>query len=400
LLRDNRWEPLSSARLLSDTTNGFLRTGIIRLDLPAAMTSDNSIVPGGLYWIKVATDLPSGCFAGLTAITAQAVTVRRTAGLAAAEPLLPEVINTRSATIVGVKAIAQPHRSIGLRLAETPQQMHIRLSERLRHKQRAETPWDIERLVLERFPQVYKVRCLPATGLGSAASVPGMSPAGQPGSLLVVVVPALPNNLRETPAYRTRPMRIADDEIAEIAAMLKSVMSPLASATVIPATFEWVQVRCQVALARARGRGEALRRINDALVGQLSPWVTDGPRMQFDWRLRAADIAFALRSHDDVRAVHGLSLLRVWEDDRPDRTHLYRFDDSALGADGAEIRALRPWSLHLPVDQHMIEPVTGRSSEDGGALPTGLAPRLELSLPEDGMGLEIAETFVIGRGDD
>jgi hypothetical protein len=38
------------------------------------------------------------------------------------------------------------------------------VSERLRHKHRAITTWDYERLVLQYFPQVFKVKCMDHTG--------------------------------------------------------------------------------------------------------------------------------------------------------------------------------------------------------------------------------------------
>ena len=44
--------------------------------------------------------------------------------------------------------------------AENSLEFYTRISERLRHKDRAIALWDYEHLILEAFPQIYKVKCL------------------------------------------------------------------------------------------------------------------------------------------------------------------------------------------------------------------------------------------------
>ncbi len=56
-----------------------------------------------------------------------------------------------------------------------------RTGERVRHKNRATVHWDYERLVLERFPKVFKVKCF--------ASMAGDTLGPRPGGVLVVVIP-------------------------------------------------------------------------------------------------------------------------------------------------------------------------------------------------------------------
>lgn len=59
-----------------------------------------------------------------------------------------------------VKKITQPFATFGGCGAELPAAFYTRVSERLRHKDRAIALWDYERLTLEAFPQIYKVKCL------------------------------------------------------------------------------------------------------------------------------------------------------------------------------------------------------------------------------------------------
>ena len=51
---------------------------------------------------------------------------------------------------------AKPSRSEAL-------EYYRRISERLRHKNRAITSWDYEQIILENFPEVFKVKCLNST---------------------------------------------------------------------------------------------------------------------------------------------------------------------------------------------------------------------------------------------
>ena len=53
-----------------------------------------------------------------------------------------------------VKKIIQPFSTFGGRAAERSETFYTRVSERLRHKDRAIAMWDYERLVLEAFPQI------------------------------------------------------------------------------------------------------------------------------------------------------------------------------------------------------------------------------------------------------
>jgi YD repeat-containing protein len=57
-------------------------------------------------------------------------------------------------------SVVLPYDSFGGRVAEDDSTFYTRVSERLRHKDRAITLFDYERLVLEEFPEIYKVRCL------------------------------------------------------------------------------------------------------------------------------------------------------------------------------------------------------------------------------------------------
>ncbi|MFP3489066.1 hypothetical protein R0K20_15795, partial [Staphylococcus sp. SIMBA_130] len=80
----------------------------------------------------------------------------------------------------GIKSVTQPFNSFGGKATEKDNEFYIRASERLRHKNRAVSLWDMEHLVLQAFPEVYKVKCLNHTCSTSFLS---------PGHVMVLVIP-------------------------------------------------------------------------------------------------------------------------------------------------------------------------------------------------------------------
>jgi hypothetical protein len=387
-LAGDRWCPMAPERVLSDTTGGFLTSGIVTLDVPGDIALGNTVLPGELYWLCVAADEGFSSFAGLYGVKAQALRVRRVldADMAAATTeaandtspsLLPAgTIKAPVQSIPGLAGVRQVGPSWGLRRREDRAQARTRIGERLRHKQRASTPWDYERLVLERFAGVYKVKCFTAAELGTE---------GAPGQVRVVVVPAVRRN---EPQDSTLGPRMNAIDLQRITEFLRGLASPFARIEVRNAAYERVQVRCTVKLARGVAVGRTVRQLNTAIVEYLSPWHDLGYQARFDWVVRSEDIETRLREIDGVEFVTRLSLLHIAADEHG----VYTLGDTARMATAKAIDAdtvpgtrLRPkwaWSLALPMRQHLI--ATAEQYGDPRPEPTGIAR------------LAIGSTFIVG----
>ncbi|HEX7944684.1 MAG TPA: hypothetical protein VF495_08470, partial [Phenylobacterium sp.] len=409
-LADDSWRPLEHRRVLSDTTDGFLTAGIVALDLPPGLTKDNSSMPGGLFWLRLSCDAPSGTFATLKAVRSQALRATRVLGETSPEgPLQAGSITLKSLALPGVLSVDQPEGGIGLRRAETVDQFRTRAGERLRHKQRASTPWDYERLVLERYPGVHKVLCLSNTEDVTAARAPG--------KVLVVVVPDAPRN---DPRYATRPMRTNPLDLDDIETYLRKLASPAVQLKVRSASYDLIQVRCRVSFRTRVDVGEspvdvgdAVRRINAGLIAHLSPWYDAGRRAEFGWEIGADEIEACIRrSADpgDVETVKGVSMLHVWERaGAVSERAVYGFEDTAArqaaAAESAAAGGLSsetstrvahktPWSLVLPIDEHFIE--VEPQGAAGVARQTGVSRRPAAEDASSAAGLQLGRTFVVG----
>ena len=396
-LASNDWHDLRPEQVITNTTSGFLTSGIVTLDLPAEINRNNTILSADCYWLRVSVDTELETFASLCGVRAQALHATRVIGgkFAAPATLPSGSVTEPAATIVGLSAVAQIGPSFGLRPAEDRRQMQTRIGERLQHRQRASTPWDYERLVLERFPVVLKVKCFP----GMSRSEKPASPA----NVLVVVVPrphpepATADDADETSATpiasaivsATAAPHLNAKELLDITAYLGSLASPFARIEVCNATYERIQVRCTVKRVAGSQPGQTLRRVNRAIVEVISPWREPGYKLNFDWTVRCEDIEAHVRSLDCVDSVTQISLLHVTQSDRGYALgDTARIRDTVMASDTTRVssanhvRPVSPWSIVLPMDEHIVTLV--EKSTEAPPEATGIAR------------LRIGNTFILG----
>jgi len=387
-LASNRWRPLAPSRVVSDTTHGFLTSGIVLLDIPEDIDRNNTVLPAELFWLRLAASDRLESVAGLQGVHAQAVRATRDPDVAVAQTETPRdgAVARPSLSVPGLADIEQIGASFGGRAMETEGQLRCRTGERLRHKNRASVHWDYERLVLERYPKVFKVKCF--------ASLAGDSLGPRPGGVLIVVIP----HPERGSTGGTRAPKMNATELESIQTFLAERASPFADIVVRNATYERIQVRCAVRFRPGAQSGLHLQRLNADIIERLSPWRGDGAGAQFDWSLRKEEVEAWIREFDYVASVARVSLLQVAEADEGD----YWLGDSArvdddMTATGlwtgkpsevvpGTLRPRFPWSIALPARQHALELMTDTNHDAASA--TGIA------------GLEIGSTFVVSGARD
>lgn len=195
-LKGNEWIEFAENDV-QDNTGEMLHSGIVTLAMPREATNDNTLLSSGLFWVRAAVKEKSDAVCKLQLVAAQATQAsfvdRGNSPDFAAKPLAAGTIKKLNEPDAAVKSISQPFASFGGRGAEQPNAFYTRVSERLRHKDRAIDLWDYERLVLEQFPEIYKVKCLNHTHYDE-----GMYRELAPGHVTVVTVPDLQTqNLRD-----------------------------------------------------------------------------------------------------------------------------------------------------------------------------------------------------------
>ena len=166
-LTNNEWRPMKAESIVLDGTVGFQTTGIIKIELPEDATANNTIITAGLHWLCASVSSNSNRIPMLIDIVTQAVLANfednNNVQSHFDNALAAGNISKLAVAVAQVGKVQQPFASFDGKHQEIGKEFYTRASERLRHKARAITPWDYEHLVLDRFPSIYKVKCISHT---------------------------------------------------------------------------------------------------------------------------------------------------------------------------------------------------------------------------------------------
>lgn len=191
-LRANEWVAFSENEV-EDLTGGLINSGIITFAMPREASDANTLLPPGMYWIRAAVAAKSEAVCRLVLVAAQALrttfTDKDNDPAFSAKVLAEGTITKLDQPTAAIKKISQPFVTFGGQGMELPTAFYTRVSERLRHKGRAIALWDYERLVLEAFPQIYRVKCLNHTQYEPNESGTGIYRELAPGHVTIVTIP-------------------------------------------------------------------------------------------------------------------------------------------------------------------------------------------------------------------
>lgn len=332
------WKALDKQDI-DDKTHNFSGSGVLGLNLPEQADTRHRLLPAGLHWVRIAASHDADALNRLLSVDAQAarasfVDVGNDPAFLAT-PLPAGSISKLAAPELAVKKITQPYSSFDGRPREGARAFATRVSERLRHKDRAVTLWDYEALVLEAFPRLYRVKCLGTTELKrNAQNVIAADNELMPGAVTVVTVPwTHGQNARD-------PLRPYTDQatLTAVDAFLRQRILPFVRLEVQNPKFEEVQVDFKVKFMPGIGDiAFYIDELNKALIGFLTPWSRPGGgEITFGGKLWKSTIIDFVEEQPQVDYVTDF--------------RLYHKVDIAAPAGG--------WT---PVDVELIEVTTARS---------------------------------------
>ena len=309
-LSGSEWTDVPAAAVLRDDTLGFQQPGIVTLSVGADASLGHTTMPPDLVWLRATIDKPPESAARTSKLHAQA-------GRARFKPVVDELndyathlegrlpaesikrLKTRSAAI---KKTTQPYASFSGRRRESDESFFQRCSERLRHRRRAVTGWDFERLVLEAFPDVFKVKCLPHSDADGNPSA---------GEVALVIVPDLRSTLSSNP-FQPRAGAVLMQKISDL--VRTDLATDFARIHVIHPVYESILVDAQVAFKEGLDPGYYATKLNDDLRRFLSPWAFDeGQDISFGARIYKSEILAFLEFLDYVDIVTDFNLYHRFE---------------------------------------------------------------------------------------
>lgn len=283
-LSHNQWQPLPGENLITDGTYGFQTTGIIKLSIPKDATNDDTIITSGLYWVRASVTENANRIPMLINIVTQAVLATfeddNNSPEHYDEALAAASISKLKVPVSQVGKVLQPFASFDGKPKETGNEFYTRVSERLRHKQRAITAWDYEHLILDRFPSVYKIKCITHTDPNCLCRKKINDNTNQsvccgsqiaPGHVLLVPVPNLKNRNGVDPLQPKTARRV----LIEMVDYIKNLTSPFVKVYAKNPVYEQIIVFFRVKFISGTDIGFYLKKLNDEIVAYLTPWAFD-----------------------------------------------------------------------------------------------------------------------------
>jgi len=352
-LANNKWYALKQSSILRDDTNNFLKTGIIKIDLPEAINRENTVLSDEYYWLKVTVKDNIEVASRNLSVASQVTTVTLVGNdyLYKSDyldkPLPRYSIQRPVKNITGVRSVLQPLPSFGGISHEKEKSFQARTGERLKHRQRAITSWDYERLVLDQFHQIEKAVCLPNMTSNSLNA---------PGNVLVVVSPFASSVLN------SKEPKASSELLFDIKSFVQQHASPFTRIEVRNPSYERIRIICSVKFVNAHNQGYYIQQLNDHINEYLTGNIgnmTLGHQM--DKVIYCSDVITYLRTLPYVEYITRFSMVQAA---RNITGNYVLIDTAAEGEDKAGLKATKPWSVLVPADQHQFTILSSKNDKD------------------------------------
>jgi hypothetical protein len=272
LAKNNVWKSFNEDAI-GDNTSGFIESGLVNIIIPKDAATDHTALASSLIWIRVSVAELPDAVSKIVGIFPNAIEVQRTipeqteyANMVLASGEIKKLFSPEAK----IKKIDQPYASFNGKPIESSENFYQRSSERLRHKNRAITIWDYERLVLQAFPEIYKVKCLNHTKIeGSLTEGNLIYNEVAPGYVTVITIPDLlhRNDIDPLKPYTKK------STLKQIEDFLKARSSCHVKITAAQPDFEEVKVKCKIVLRHEYPDVNYYKSvIQQEITKFLSPW--------------------------------------------------------------------------------------------------------------------------------
>lgn len=351
-LVDNDWVTMSIGSILTDTTHGFINTGIVRLKLPDIISLEHTILPAGLFWIRASVSVSTDMSSKVIAILSQAGVAERVPDKEHQFPdrafvLPPGSIKNFIRKVQGLQQVWQPFLSFDGSSAEKDEAYYTRISERLRHKKRPLTSLDIEQLVLEKFPSIAVVKCF-GTSYRRQSVYPGVD-------IQVILIPRVgtDGNL-----YADQP-KVNLSTLFAVKNYLAGFASPFINIEIGNPVYEKIKIACRIRLtdqlASDAGSGYYLQQLHEDIRQWLCPWIySPDSDVRIGTRIYIPELLTYIKKRPYIKEVSGFSIV-----------HFFNVKDAVTGElkgamiDSAVhpiefIQGSVPEAVLIPSDQHLI----------------------------------------------
>jgi len=349
-LGNNEWVEFESSAY-TDNTLELLQSGIISFKIPAEATTKNTILPTGYIWLRAAITKAAEATCKIITVDAQAAVAtfldNNNADDFLNKALPAGIVSKLKIPDAAIKKILQPYSSSGGRPTEDEDHFYIRVSERLRHKARAITVGDYEQLVLEAFPEIYKVKCLNHTQIDD-----GIYHEVRPGYVSIITIPSLQNRNDVNPL---KPYT-QQSTLTKIENFLKKRISCFVKLKASQPQFEEVKMEfCVKFFDQYNDFNFYKEKLQEEITKFLSPWYSgDTSTIDFGWKVYKSVLIDFIEERNYVDFITNVKM-KVIVGEPP-----------TASDDMDEIRASTARSIlvSVPAGQHIIDEITESDIEE------------------------------------
>ncbi|MBI9052306.1 MAG: hypothetical protein JEY96_00720 [Bacteroidales bacterium] len=352
-LANNNWFTLKPSNILRDDTNNFLKTGIIVIDLPETINKENTLLSDEFFWLKISVKDNIEVASRNLSVASQVTTATLVGNDKLYKsnyldkPLPRYSIQRPVKSITGIRSVLQPLPSFGGLSHENEKLYQARTGERLKHRKRAITAWDYERLILDEYNNIEKAVCLP--------NMTGNS-LNAPGNVLLVVSPFASTVLN------SKEPKVSSELLFDIKSFIQKHASPFTKIEVRNPSYERIRIICSVKFFGSHNQGYYIQKlnenINDYLKGNMGN-MTLGQQM--DKIISSSDVITYLRTLPYVEYITKFSMVQAA---RNITGNYVLIDTAQEGDEKAGLKATKPWSVLIPADQHQFTILSGKYDED------------------------------------
>ena len=355
------WESLPSNSIIIDETRNLLVTGIIEISVPGDIPNTVDSMEN-LFWLRVSIEENIENISEVSGIYLHVIKVERVLpdDVSGKYKPVPSLSITEPAQrIPGLDEVIQLKNSSGGKLPESHRMMQVRQAERISHRNRAINARDFERIILENFPAVQKVKCFP--GIDSKSNRAG-----------VVTIAIIERNQKKI--YARMPKSNCQ-LLLEIEDFLKSVTGIFTIVDLINPIYEFIQVRCKVTFSTNQSEGYYLQKLNDEINSYIAFWETDNDVPVFGHSISIIELANYIRSREYVDHIENFSLIHLSEEYK-NLYELKEFEEFETITGEADslvstirvllnnreiqvkeldpIKASKPWGILIPMNTHQL----------------------------------------------
>lgn len=337
-----QWEPIEEKQVLDETDN-FLNSGSIEIELPIRISNEH-LDNQGLFWIYAAFEKNHLNYPSIYGIFTQVIKVEAELSdhpehYPGTDPLPAGSIRDSQKNMPGIISIRQP-RSGGKGVGrESFNSMYFRTSNQLLFRNQPVTPEDYERMVLEKFPQIDKVKCFPGCDTKNN---------GRKGVVTLAVMQKKKDDTFPLCSY---------DLLFDIEKEISQYTNPFVLVDAINPVFEEVMLRCYLKLKSGVSTNLFQKEIKRRIANYIAPWIYQNKLPEFGQIMTVAEMRIFLEKQPEVEEVHQLSLIVL----------MFSTQKGSLGNQTVRkllefteekahipIRTSHPWYIRVPAEEHLI----------------------------------------------